>query len=83
VGLTTYARQTFDENLPLTGPYSIIGRSISIRPDRESRGFVCADVDHDVRGMEKVTVLKGIAQFPGPFLWGFIRFVSISNQSID
>lgn len=75
-GLTSYARQTFDENLPLTGIYSIVGRSVAVRQSRESRSWACADIVHDFKDQEKVKLIAAVAEFPGPFLWGYMRMVS-------
>ncbi|GAV05942.1 SOD_CuZN8 [Ramazzottius varieornatus] len=78
-GLMSYTKQTFDDNLPLTGSNSVIGRSVAVHAAGESRGWLCGDIVHDITGMsmDKVVLLQGIAQFPGPFLWGYIRFAQL------
>ncbi|XP_055337780.1 uncharacterized protein LOC129587863 [Paramacrobiotus metropolitanus] len=77
-GLSSYDRQAFDENLPLAGLNSVVGRSVGVRQSLESRSLACADIVHDIDEQDiKIKIVHAIAEFPGPFLWGYMRMFQV------
>lgn len=63
-----------DSNLPVQGPYSVMGRSVVIHRKERNERWVCGNVEPYVK--ENARRIQAVASFhhPKAFAYGYIRF---------